>query len=80
MLHIYFSVLFIYWGCLKNNVVITTNCIYISNMKKAHTFRFNKVKVDEWKIQAKKENRTLTNFIETVLNKYISENKISDKK
>lgn len=56
------------------------SCIYISNMKKAHTFRFNKVKVDEWKIQAKKENRTLTNFIETVLNKYISEIKSNEKK
>lgn len=65
---------------LKTNVVILSNRIYISNMKKAHTFRFSKVKVDEWKVQAKKENRTLTNFIETVLNKYISENKNSDKK
>lgn len=39
-------------------------------MKKLFSFRFEETKVKEWKIKAKKENRSLTNFIETIVDKH----------
>jgi hypothetical protein len=39
-------------------------------MKKPYSNRFNEEDVKAWKIVAKKENRSLTNLIETVMNEY----------
>lgn len=40
-------------------------------MKKPYNHRFEEADVDNWKLQADKENRSLTNFIETVVNNYV---------
>lgn len=37
-------------------------------MKKKYTFRFEETEVNIWKKQAQKQNRSLTNYIETTLN------------
>jgi hypothetical protein len=39
-------------------------------MKKLFAFRFEEEKVKNWKLKAKKENRSLTNFIETVMDNF----------
>jgi hypothetical protein len=39
--------------------------------KTPYTHRFQKTEVAKWKLQAKKENRNLTNFIETVVSNYV---------
>lgn len=48
-------------------------------MKKPFGLRFEEENVNAWKTQAKKENRSLTNFIETVMTEYVSK-KNKDKK
>jgi hypothetical protein len=44
-------------------------------MKKPQSYRFNEPDVKAWKIVAKKENRSLTNLIETVMNEYTKKKK-----
>lgn len=64
----------------KNNIWIAINIINIVihllyncyTMKKLFAFRFDKEKVKDWKLKAKKENRSLTNFIEIVMDKFTS--------
>jgi len=41
-------------------------------MKKLFAFRFDDKKVKNWKVKAKKENRSLTNFIEIVMDSFYS--------
>lgn len=41
-------------------------------MKILTSFRFEETKKSSWMTQAKKENRSLTNFIETVMTDYVS--------
>jgi len=42
--------------------------------KKVLSVRLDEEFIDKLKILAKQENRTLSNFIDTVLKKYVSEN------
>lgn len=44
-------------------------------MKKIFAFRFENEKVKKWKSNAKKENRSLTNFIEMVMDNFLSKKK-----
>lgn len=49
-------------------------------MKKKYTFRFKESDVKNWKKQAQSQNRSLTNFIQTTLNKNTEEIKKQAKK
>lgn len=51
------------------NNVYTTAKPELSNMKKQYNFRFDKEAVNEWQKAADLENRSLTNYIETVMKK-----------
>jgi hypothetical protein len=42
--------------------------------KKIYSFRFDENLVDELKLHATKENRSFSNFVETILKSYLKEN------
>ncbi len=46
--------------------------------KKVYSFRFDERLVDQLKYYAQEENRTLSNFVETILKEYLNQKSIQE--
>lgn len=46
--------------------------------KKVYSFRFDERLVDQLKCYAQEENRTLSNFVETILKEYLNQKSIQE--